>query len=284
MVQRVYRISIFLCLSLLLSLVLSGCRSAIPSPALRAAQAETYVASDPQLERHVYTATLFNLLAYQPKSPCSGEIMHLYIEGDGLAWKTSRLVSNDPTPLNPLALKLMLRDPTANKIYLARPCQYVSNDACQRKYWTSHRFSRDVIADYLQVLDQIKLEYGVKSFVLFGYSGGGAIATLIAAQRDDISTLVTVAGNLDTAFWTRKHYLAPLIGSLNPADYSDSLGRLTQYHLVGGRDRVIDESVFLSYQSRFVDKSSLNVQVYDPFSHSQGWESQWRTILTSMSL
>ncbi len=48
-----------------------------------------------------------------------------------------------------------------------------------------------------KTLDQIKTRYNASGFNLIGYSGGGAIAALVAADRNDILSLRTVAGNLD---------------------------------------------------------------------------------------
>lgn len=274
---------LILSFSCCLVVLISGCGRTIPSPASRFDQAEKYAATDSRLQSHVYRSPLFDLFAYQTPSGTSSKAIHVYIEGDGLAWKTSSLISDDPTPLNPLALQLMLLDPAEAKMYLGRPCQYVTRSSCHRKYWTSHRFAPEVIDSYQRIFDQIKGEYGVSAFVVFGYSGGGAIATLLAAQRDDISLLVTIAGNIDTQFWTKKHYITPLSGSLNPADYAMSLQTIKQFHLVGSRDKIIDESIFLSYQEKFADKGQLNLRVYDGFDHSSGWLAEWPIILQTIN-
>jgi hypothetical protein len=48
--------------------------------------------------------------------------MFNYQSGDGLAWLSSDVPSSDPTPLDPLALRLALAKPARNAAYLARPC------------------------------------------------------------------------------------------------------------------------------------------------------------------
>ncbi len=50
--------------------------------------------------------------------------MVVYIEGDGRAYVNRRTPSNDPTPGNPMALRLALADPSLRVLYLGRPCQY----------------------------------------------------------------------------------------------------------------------------------------------------------------
>jgi len=64
-------------------------------------------------------------------------------------------------------------------------------------------------------VSQLKSTFGTTTQIqLIGYSGGGATAALIAARRDDISRLITVAGNLDHDKWTQLHTITPLTHSL----------------------------------------------------------------------
>ena len=53
-----------------------------------------------------------------------GNDLNIYLEGDGLAWVSRREPSRDPTPDNPIGLRLAAIDPAPNVIWLARPCQY----------------------------------------------------------------------------------------------------------------------------------------------------------------
>ena len=59
------------------------------------------------------------------KTTAPVNILRVYIEGDGFAWVNRTTPSDDPTPRNPLGLKLAAADPSPNVLYLARPCQYV---------------------------------------------------------------------------------------------------------------------------------------------------------------
>ncbi|WDP87396.1 MAG: hypothetical protein HUN05_21590 [Desulfobacter sp.] len=74
--------------------------------------------------------------------------------------------SDNPTPLTPVGLKLFLKDPAPWKIYLARPCQYLTSGACCQKYWASHRFSKEIMDAFQGVLEQIKAEYTPEGFTL----------------------------------------------------------------------------------------------------------------------
>jgi hypothetical protein len=79
-------------------------------------------------EFETISTTAFNLLAVKEKKleQCIHHPLNIYIEGDGLSWVNKSVVSQNPTPLNPLGLKLMSIDNTPCKIYLARPCQTLS--------------------------------------------------------------------------------------------------------------------------------------------------------------
>ncbi len=74
-----------------------------------------------------------------------------------------------------------------------------------------------------KALNQLKKRFKAKSLTVVGYSGGGAIAALLAAERDDIDRLVTVADNLDYRAWTSKNRMKPLKGSLSPVEHMDKL-------------------------------------------------------------
>ncbi len=95
---------------------------------------------------------------------------------------------------------------------------------------------------------------------------------------------MTIAGNLDIKYWADKHYFTPLIGSLNPADFSEELTSVTQIHLIGEKDKVIDKSIYDSYLSKFSDKRLISQKVYKNFTHSSSWVKEWSNILKSISI
>lgn len=232
---------------------------------------------DKQIRKEIIHTNDFSLYSLQKISSC--KTLRIYIEGDGLAWATKTRISSNPTPINPLTMKLFLKDKNSCKIYLARPCQYTNDKKCEKKYWTSHRFSKEVLSSYLTILDLLKEKNQNKNFELIGFSGGGAIATLISAKRDDISFLLTVAGNLDHKYWTSKNRLTPLSGSLNPPQFAKKLQKIKQVHLIGEKDTIIDSSIFKSYNSYFKDTSKINHFIFKDFSHQKGWEDNWESLL-----
>lgn len=261
------------------SLILLGCTSKTPTTEERKDTIDT-LRSSASIETS-YNSSRFKLFAIEHLPPsCKDKDLHLYIEGDGLSWLSRSKRSHDPTPINPLAFKLMQQDPETCKVYLARPCQYTRSEVCKKKYWSSHRFSNEVIESYLEVLEQIKYKHRIRSFTLTGYSGGGAVAALIAAQREDVSALITVAGNLDHRKWTSMHGVSTLHGSLNPSDFSHKLENIPQYHLIGTKDTIIPETIFQAYKSRFQKRSQIHARYYMA-THHTGWESAFSNFLTS---
>lgn len=259
-------------------LFVGGCATA-NLDARRAASAK--VATDAGWQRFTIEAGRFALAGFAPPH-LAAEKLTVYIEGDGLAWIDSETPSLNPTPLDPLALRLALRDPSGNAVYLARPCQYVMGGmrhGCAMKYWTSERFSPEVVAATNRAIDQLKQRAGAKSLVLVGYSGGGAVAALVAARRNDVNLLVTVAGNLDPVAWTRALRVSPLRGSLNPADEWRSLAHIPQYHFVGGKDKRVPLVVARAYQSHFPENERPAVRVIDGYTHSCCWDRNWPALL-----
>ncbi len=269
------------------ALALCAFLSACVGPDLQARRAASALtATEAGWLRSNLDAGPFVLTAFVPPQLQQTEVLTIYIEGDGLAWINASTPSRNPTPLNPLALKLALRDPSGTAVYLARPCQFVSGEdkrGCQRKYWTGQRFAPEVIAASLSAIEQLKQRFDAQRLVLVGYSGGGAVASLVAAQRQDVERLITVAGNLDHRTWVREQRLSPLEGSLNAADAWMQLQSVSQTHFVGGRDRIIGVSVAQAYAERFVPGTPLSIKVMPTFDHHCCWAEQWPTLLQGIA-
>ena len=259
---------------LLMLLALTSCIS--NSPAERQSKADLLVAGKGWQKLQLPTVD-FVLTAYVPSIIRSSDTLTIYIEGDGLAWINASTPSFNPTPNNPLALKLALRD-TSPAAYLARPCQYVElsqSSNCSQKYWTHSRFSPEVIDATNQAIDQIKLRFNADKLMLVGYSGGGAVAALAAARRQDVIRLVTIAGNLDHRIWVKEHHLSPLSNSLNPADEWEKLQNIPQTHFVGGKDLNVGESVARGYAAKFPSSLTPSIVVIPNFDHHCCWEENW---------
>lgn len=222
------------------------------------------------------------LTGYAPELSPHASTLTVYLEGDGLAWQTGTQPSDNPTPRNPVALALALQHQHGAVAYLARPCQNVSTSdwgMCNPADWTHARYAPEVVAAMNEAVSSLKARAQVQHLVLVGYSGGGAIATLLAAERSDVVRLVTVAANLDTDAWTAGHGLLPLSGSLNPAERWSALQHLTQLHLVGAQDTVVPRSVAQAFVQRFPAAKQPMVRLVDGADHSCCWAQLWPLLM-----
>jgi len=246
------------------------------------------LAAEHNWQQLTYQTTTFELISYSPVRLETSETLTVYIEGDGFAWQSSRRPSSDPTPHNPLALKLALQHHKGAAAYLARPCQYQQpldkEPLCQQSYWTNKRYAEEVISASEQALTQIKIAFAAKHIILVGYSGGAAVAALLAARRDDVTALITLAGNLDHKAWTQLHRVSPLIGSLNPVDYQQQLQAIPQIHFVGENDQIIPASLIQDFVAGYDSPKLAKVIVIANQSHHCCWQTVWQKLIEDSQL
>lgn len=262
-----------------------------PDPAARARGAED-IAARAGWERMILppvagAAFAAPLVAFGPPAGRRMSTLRVYIEGDGFAWRDRYSPSHDPTPIDPVALKMAVADMSGDAVYLARPCQYAAPgaDACRNNgWWTDARFSAAARDAAGHAIDRLKQRYSAQDVVLVGYSGGGALAALAAATRHDVARLVTVAGNLDTAAWVRHHRITPLAASLNPADFTAALARLPQYHFTGGQDAVMPPAIARSYVAHFTPDADVTVEIRPGYTHHCCWAESWPALLRQAGL
>lgn len=233
-------------------------------------------------------AAPFVLTAYlsgqsAPGRDSAGKILTVYLEGDGLGWLGTAKVSPDPTPLDPVALRLALRQPDGQVAYLARPCQYTMKGdaaACEQKYWTDHRFAPEIIMATSRAISTLMAMTSSTRLQLVGYSGGGAVAALVAAQRNDMAGLRTVAGNLDHALWTKHHLVTSLRGSLNPVEVASAIASLPQLHFVGTEDDVMPREIAESFIAQQGAAKCAEIVPVKNVDHSRGWVERWPELLS----
>jgi len=262
-------------LVLLASSWIAGC-STLPEPAELKQRADGLASAADWTPLSV-PAGNFTLAAYLSPVRARGEALTIYIEDDGLVWLDPTTLSPDPTPILATGLRLALNHRSGPAAYLARPCQFVAQadrGGCNVAYWTEARFAPAVIDATNAAIDVLKKKTGTARVVLVGYSGGGAVAALAASKRNDVDRLVTVAGNLDHATWTRLQGLPPLTGSLNPADAWRALDGLSQVHFVGDKDTVVDGRVAAAYAGRFT-RSKPRIITMEGFDHVCCWVDAW---------
>lgn len=197
---------------------------------------------------------------------------HIYIEGDGRPWESRYKVSPDPTIAKPLMLRLMQKE-SASVIYLGRPCYLglAGEAACEPYVWTHGRYSEQVVSSMADALRSQVKQHDIKRLVLFGHSGGGTLAMLLAERIPQTQAVVTLAGNLDTQAWVRKHGYSPLVGSLNPADLPELSSRIDQFHFVGKMDNNLPGNTSAAFL-----KSTILLK---GVGHTQDWERVYCDIL-----
>jgi pimeloyl-ACP methyl ester carboxylesterase len=265
------------------SLFISAC-STIPAVPERIDTAKQ-LAAQAGFKESILSNAQFDLVVFSKPSKQANAVLVIYIEGDGRAWKTASLPSDNPTPTNPLALRLAIQDPRPAVAYLARPCQFTTlpSRGCSEKLWTSARFSPAVIETMNEAIEKLKRHYGASELILIGYSGGGAIATLIAAKRSDIKTIITVAGNLDTDAWVRLYGLEPLSASVNPASVARSIRNIPQIHYVGAKDDVIPPAISQSFLQKMGSPNKVKVIELPNYGHVCCWTERWSELLKDAS-
>lgn len=227
-------------------------------------------------------ADTFHLAAFIRGATAADDTIVVYIEGDGAPWATPYHPPRDPTPQKPVSLALAAADPAQKVVYLGRPCQFLDAEAlrdCDSAFWIERRFAPEVIAAYDAALTQLKSSLDVQRIRLIGFSGGGVIATLLAARRDDVELLVTVAAPLAVSEWVAWHGASPLTGSLDPAELSENVHLPPSVHFVGGKDRIVPASVV----EKFIHSKGGRMETISSFDHDCCWVRDWVELLERVS-
>lgn len=263
-----------LCRPFLLCLLILSAGCALPGPHQRTAAAYR-IAADQGWHAEKISAGRFNFQVFMPRHKSTDLVV--YVEGDGLAWLDSATPSSDPTPSNPLGLRLALRHPGNNAAYLGRPCQYDPENIvriCRKTDWTDGRYSKEIVDAANLALNELKQRMGARQINLVGYSGGGTLAALMAARRGDVRLLVTIAAVLDHTEWTAQLGLSPLAASLNPIDDWELLRTLPQVHFVGQADKVTGWMAVQRYINLGQD-APITVRTLESFDHACCWVAAW---------
>lgn len=227
------------------------------------------------LEAATSTGASFDLQTWRRDDGRPGPLF-VYVEGDGLAYLDARTPSSDPTPSDPVALRLAAADPGPAVLYIARPCQFAAGRAdprCSVRAWTTGRFAADVVASVDDVVARERLRHPGRALVLVGYSGGGVIAALVAARRSDVTLLVTVAAPLDVADWTRRLGVSPLDGTPLSLDRLDRLSRVRTVAFAGRQDKIVPVASVASAVDKLGASATLIVE--PDFDHRCCWARDW---------
>lgn len=266
----------------LAALALAGC-AALMTPQQATVQAER-MAAEAGLMPLSLPAAPFRLRGFGRGIDGEAAVVHVYIEGDGRAWRGRRRPPRDPTPVDPVALRLAARDPVANLAYLARPCQFVTvAPPCRTAHWTAARYSEDAVAALDAALDRLQSGARQRRLLLIGHSGGGVMATLLAARRDDVAGVVTLASPLSVATWTQALSLSPLRESLDPARLPtaalERLAALPQRHYIGDADPVVPMASPRAYLDALPDPERASLVILRGVDHRCCWSERWPDLL-----
>lgn len=203
--------------------------------------------------------------------------LHVYLEGDGSTYLDRNMPAADPTPRLPIMLRLMALD-ASPAIYLGRPCYFglAKRSPCSPEDWTQGRFSLHVVESMAQALISIVGETDARRLELFGHSGGGTLAVLLARRVKGVTRVITLAGNLDHGAWTQLHDYAPLEDSLNPVDEGRLPNGIEQLHLAGEDDRNVPATLVEQAAARL---GTGEVRVLPGVGHACCWEDFWPAAL-----
>jgi len=128
-------------------------------------------------------------------------------------------------------------------------------------------------------LQHIILRDRYKKIILIGFSGGGALAVLLARELPQTQAVITIAGVLDTDAWTDFHNYIPLSGSLNPARLTALPDNIRQIHIQGDRDVNVPPKLTTAYLQK---QDNATVIRYPDVDHTCCWENYWADILTTL--
>ena len=229
---------------LLLLLLLSGCHSIVVPDSF------TYN----EIKTNTYKLASWQKIT-DKKSP-----VRIYIEGDGYDFNHLGYPTTNPTPHSTFLREIAFTDPNPNVVYLARPCQFVKDERCSVKDWTTGRFSQDIINSATQAITNISNKHHI---ILIGYSGGALLSGLVIEQNPKlpVKKWITLAGVLNHTKWTDDLNLPPLKDSVD----LKKLPTISQLHLIGDKDKTVSYKL----TEKLVDNK--NLIVIPKATHDKGY-------------
>ena len=254
-------------LLLLVIVLLAGCSTTRSSD--HATQGvEQSLAAAGLRETNLGAASLMR--AWYRSTPEAPSAWHIYVEGDGQAWRGAGRPSSNPTPRQPVAMRLALEDPHSHVAYLARPCQFLQPlpAGCHFSLWTTQRYGSDVEEQMLAALNAIA---GDQSVRLIGFSGGAHLAQQLAQRHPNVELLISVAGNLHDASFAQHHRLPA------PQNAPPPPGDIPFYSLAGGNDDIIPPSLARQQLDRQA-RGCHQLVVHPQAEHTGPWQLDWYSI------
>ncbi len=258
-----------------LFIIIVALTSSCSSPAKKLQnQAEHYGLKEIVIKANNYSIKSYYSERFEKKN--KNDLVFVYLEGDGRPWSKRLGPNNDPNTHKSVVLPLLAKT-KEQSIYLSRPCYGFSPmpKNCNPQWWTSHRYSKQVVEEMDEALRQLKQFLNIKKMVLVGHSGGGTLAMLLAKSRadeKDIVAIITLAGNLDHKAWTDHFNYLPLTGSLNPVEEPQLSPLIIQWHFAGKKDKTMP----LQLTKKATKKNNhAKVIVKEKFDHDCCWQTIW---------
>ena len=137
----------------------------------------------------------FEHVVFEHNLGADDSTLHIYFSGDGTPFIRPTQIAADPTPRDPLEVRLMLEDP-APSVFIGRPCYQglATAPGCNATLWSVARYSESVVASMTAAVNGVLDASRATRIMLIGYSGGGVLALLVAQRvvsdrhrRDDRS-------------------------------------------------------------------------------------------------
>jgi len=229
-------------------------------------------------ERQVVTGAGFRHVLFWNNRGRAGPTLHVYIDGDGTP-DIGGYPASDPTSRNPLMLRLLDLDP-GPAVLLGRPCYegLADDPGCRPALWMDERYSEAVVSSMAAALREMVAQGPYRRVALFGHSGGGTLAVLLAARVPETAAVVTAAANLDINAWAASRGARPFIGSLNPAHQPPLSASVIQRHYAGGRDDVVPPEV-----TRKGLAPGVPLTIIPDYDHRCCWEKLWPDLLADLA-
>jgi len=222
----------------------------------------------------------FRLYSFYKPPAREHRVLHVYLEGDGKPWASPIRIAEDPTPRNPVMLRLMALDESP-AIYLGRPCYFdhANDPGCQPVLWTHRRYAPEILESLADGLRQFLSIHPYPRLIFLGHSGGGVLALLLAERFPESVAVVCLATNVDILAWTTLHGYTPLRGSLNPTEQASLPFR--EYFFFGEDDTNVPSTVFAPIAKK---RSQATVKIIRGADHQCCWERVWSDILRPLTV
>ena len=255
-----------------LLLLSAGCGTTSPTPRFEAAAGSAGLVAGEVAGAGFFHRT-FSAAGIVP-----GRRLIIYLGSDGTPFVRRGAIARDPTPRRAITLELLAQGPTP-AVFLGRPCYHGLQNGCSPELWTIGRFSEPVVASMATAVVRLAERHAAEHVVLVGYSGGGALAVLVAERVDVVEAVVTLAAPLDIDAWTAMHEFSPLITSINPAAVAGVRTDLVHLHVTGAADANVPPALHDALRDKL---PAAAFRILPEVDHRCCWVEAWPQLLAAL--